>query len=184
MNTYIPGSVLPNLLDNSNAPTLYRMKCPYCGSDIFRPLGLKGAMGKSIGIGAAFGAIGAMVASSMSQGDLSYEPIKYQCEICKKKFEALPLKAQPDEILSAPCRITITRLSSFVGMAVSQMVYINGIKVGSLSNKGTVMFDVVTRYNTLFITDQYGMVFRKNCMRFEANPGDFMTFRFKGGKFK
>ena len=165
-----------------NVPSVYHLKCPQCGADSFRILGKKGALGKSIGVGVAFGAIGNLVANASSKDDYAYEPIQYKCIVCQKKFEALPLLAQPDEILSVPCKIIFKRLSSFVGMAVSQSVWLNGIKIGSIKNGKAIEFPTYVRYNTLFVSDQYGVAFKTD-YKFEAQPGGCVEVQFKR-KFK
>ncbi|MCL1859501.1 MAG: hypothetical protein FWF92_09765 [Oscillospiraceae bacterium] len=161
-----------------NAPSVYYLKCPFCGSNNLRVLGKKGALGASIAIGGMFGAVGNLVADSISQDNFTYEPTNYKCEACKQKFEALPLAAQPDEILTEPCKIVFTRASSFVGMWVSQTVWMNGVKLGSIKNGKTIEFMTMTKYNTLFVTDQYGVAF-KGDYKFEAQPGGITQVRFK-----
>ena len=165
-----------------NVPSTYYLKCPYCGAGNFRILGKKGALGASIGIGVAFGALGNIVTNAVTKDDYAYEPINYKCESCGQKFEAYPLAAQPDEILPAPCKVVFTRLSSFVGMWVSQSVWMNGIKMGPIKNGKTLEFDTYVKNNTLFVTDQYGVAFRGS-YKFEAQPGACVTVRFKR-KFK
>lgn len=160
-----------------SAPSLYRLQCPKCGGNTFQILGVKGAAGKSVGISVAFGAIGNMVASSMSKDDMSYKPVNFKCS-CGNKFESFPMQAQPDEILTAPCTIRFTRVSSFVGMAVSQTIWMNGLKVSPVGNGKTVEFQTMTKYNTLFVTDQYDAAFKGN-YKFEAVPGGTIDVRFK-----
>lgn len=164
-----------------NAPSLHNLACPKCNASDFKVVGAKGSMGKTLGA-SAFGAIGFLVADSMSKNDYTYEPLNYKCNSCGKKFESLPLLAQPDEILSAPCKISFKRLSSFVGMAVSQNIWLNGIKVGPVGNGKTVEFETMTKHNILFVTDQMGVAF-KGHYSFEAQPGGTVEVQFKR-KFK
>ncbi|MCL2106666.1 MAG: hypothetical protein FWH26_06390 [Oscillospiraceae bacterium] len=167
-----------------NAPSLHYLRCPDCRSDQLKILGKKGAVGKSIAVGAAFGAVGAMVASSNSESDFSFEPSYFKCESCKKKFESLPLMAQPEELLAAPCKIVFKR-SGFYGWAVAYGVWINGVKVCSIKSGKTVEFSTITKYNTLFLTDMYGVAFKKGGVKkFEAQPGGIVEVEFKGAKFK
>ncbi len=169
---------------NTNAtqqdyPSMRKVVCPKCGQNDLKILGTSGSKGAAIGIGMAFGAVGNLVASSMSKSDLSVQPIKYQCRGCKNKFETMPLKAEPDEILSAPCTITFKRLSRFTGMAVAQSVWLNGVKVGTVGNGKTITFQTLTKYNTVFVTDAYGVAF-KGDHKFEAQSGGTEEIRFKG----
>ena len=168
--------------ENTVPVSLYRLKCPHCEGSEFTILGKKGALGKAIAVSVAFGAIGNLVQSSMSKNDYKLEPTNYKCLRCKKKFEALPLLAPSDEILSNPCEIIFTRLSSFVGMAVSQSVWLNGVKMNSVSNGKTVKFTTSVKYNTIFVTDHSGVAF-KDTFKFEAQSGGKVELRFKR-KFK
>lgn len=161
-----------------NFPSLYKLTCPKCGGKDFKVLGTKGAKGASMGIGMAFGAIGNLVASSASKDEASVQPVQYQCKSCKNKFDSLPLNAEPDEILSQPCTITFTRLSSFVGMAVLQGVWLNGVKVGSIANGKSMTFQTLTKHNTVYVTDQYGVVINDS-YNFEAQSGGQQTLNFK-----
>ncbi|MDR1464606.1 MAG: hypothetical protein LBJ11_04820 [Oscillospiraceae bacterium] len=160
-------------------PSLYYLQCPHCGGGgNFQVLGKKGALGKSIGVGLAFGAVGNLVANSMTQDDYTFEPTQYRCGACGKKFESPPLVARPEELLSAPCKIVFTRKSGFYGMAVAQSVWLNGVKIGPVKNGQTIEFLTYTRYNTLFVTDQFGVAF-KGDYKFEAQPGGQVVAQFK-----
>jgi hypothetical protein len=88
----------------------------------------------------------------------------------------MPLDALPDEYLSAPCALNFERVSSFVGMAVVQNVHLNGIKIGPIKNGQTLNFSTLVKYNTLFVTDMYGVAF-KDPYRFEASPGGTINVR-------
>lgn len=161
-----------------NAPSLYRTVCPKCGQNDFKIIGTKGAKGKGIAMGMALGAVGNLIAASKNEKDMDLKPIQYQCNSCKKKFEAMPLKAEPDEILEQPCTITLKRHSSFVGMAVSQSVFLNGVKVGTVNNKQTITFQTYTKHNIVFVTDQYGIAF-KGHYAFVAQSGGTENIDFK-----
>jgi len=143
---------------------------------------MKGAMGKAVGMGIALGAVGNMLANDASKDDYTYAPLNYKCETCHKKFEAFPYAAQPDEILQQPCKIIFTRLSSFIGMFVSQSIWLNGIKIGSVKNGKTIEFVTHIKSNIIFVTDQYGMAFKTD-YRFEARSGGSVGVKFKR-KFK
>lgn len=168
--------------NQGNLPSVHELKCPKCGNSELKILGTKGAMGKSMGISMAFGAVGNLVASSVSKDDYTIQPIKYKCSSCGKKFDTLPLNANPEEILDAPCTIHFTRLSSFVGIAVSQSVYLNGVKVASIGNGKSVDFQTFVKHNTIFVTDHNGVAF-KGCYKFEAQSGGNERISFKR-KFK
>lgn len=176
MNPEIPNQ--PADTTQRNFPSLHKLTCPKCGKNDLKVLGTKGSKGASIGIGMAFGAIGNIIASSASKDEASLQPIQYQCKSCRNKFDSLPLNAVPDEILSEPCTITFTRLSSFVGMAVLQGVWLNGVKVGSIENGKTMTFQTFTKHNTIFVTDQYGVVINE-AYSFEAQSGGQQNVNFK-----
>jgi len=63
-------------------------------------------------------------------------------------------------------------------MAVSQFVYLNGLKIGSVKNKGTIEFQTFLKNNTVFVTDHAGMAFKSAC-KFNAQPGGRVELRFK-----
>lgn len=158
-------------------PSLYRLTCPSCGSGDFLVAGVKGSMGKSMATTLAFGAIGNLVAGANAEADWTTQPLQYKCNGCKKKFESGPLVAGQDELLSAPCNIHFERPGSFVGMAVPQIVYLNGLKIGPVGNKKSIDFPTYLKYNTLFVTDQHGVAFKGN-YKFEAAPGGNIHVRF------
>ena len=162
----------------TNYPSLHKLTCPKCGQKDLKVLGTKGAKGASIGVGMAFGAIGNLVASSLSKDEAAVQPVQYQCKACKNKFDSLPLNAEPDEILEQPCTINFNRLSSFVGMAVTQGVWLNGVKVGSIDNGKSMTFQTFTKHNTVYVTDQYGVVI-KDDFKFEAQSGGTQDINFK-----
>ncbi len=161
-----------------NVPSIYALTCPKCQSGDLQILGTKGSKGAAIGMTLALGAVGNMIANATNKEDFSLRPIQYKCRSCKNKFESLPYVAKPEEILSKPCTINFHRLSSFVGMAVSQDVWMNGIKVGSVGNKKTISFQTMIRHNTLFVTDQYGTAF-KGDYKFEAQEGGTIDVKYK-----
>lgn len=162
---------------NLNVPSFNYIKCPKCGSNQYRILGGQLSAGK-IGMGIALGAVGSLLADSMDDGVAPYAPTRFKCSSCKHKFESLPSQALPEEILSAPCRVVFTRLSSFVGIAVTQTVWLNGLAIGRVDNKQTIEFPVYTRYNTIYVTDHMGMAF-KGHYSFEAMPGGSIQVNFK-----
>ena len=158
--------------------TLKGLKCPRCGSEHLTVTGKKGALGASIATGAAFGAIGNLVAARQANANTATEPLQYKCQNCANKFESLPAVAPPEDVLDTPCTITFTRLGSFVGMAVPQFVHNNGVNLGSVKNGKSIAFTTNNRYNVLFVTDQFGVAFKSE-YRFEAQPGSSVSVRFK-----
>ncbi|MDR3364806.1 MAG: hypothetical protein LBS91_07685 [Clostridiales Family XIII bacterium] len=167
-----------NQIARTGIPSLYYVKCPKCGSASFIMVGQPGAKGKSIGIALAFGAIGGLASAHAASGRDAVEPLQYHCKDCKKKFVAGPLEAMPDELLSAPATINVERVKSSVGMAVPQIVFINGVKVGELLNGRVMTFQTPLRFNTLVVTDHFGVAFKTGTTRFEVQPGAAAHFRF------
>lgn len=157
--------------------SIYNLKCPACGAGEYMVLGIKGSMGKSIATSLAFGAIGNLVAGSGASKNAATEPIQYKCGHCSEKFEALPFYASAEEILPVPCTVQFERVSSFVGAAVPQIMYLNGEKIGPVKNGKTVTCQTNIRYNTVFVTDQHGVAF-KDVYRFEAPPQGTVLVRF------
>ena len=160
-------------------PSLYYLRCPKCGASELRLLGEKGALGKSLAIGAAFGSIGLMVAASdASSKPIVTEALKYKCKQCKNKFVTYPLPAKEDELLATPCKVTFTRVFSMFGMAVPQILYINGMKVGPIKNGQSHTFETAIKYNTLHVTDANGVAFADE-YNFEAADGGEVIAKFK-----
>ncbi len=164
-------------LQERQYPSLYRLRCPHCGSDQFKILGKKGAAGKAVAVAGAAGAIGNLAANFTGNESGAFEPVNYRCGQCGKKFEAAPLAAEADEILADPCTVVFRRLSSLAGMA-AQWVWLNGVKMGAAGNGKTLEFEIRTKYNILFVTDQYGVAF-KDDYRFEARSGGTAEVSFK-----
>jgi Zn finger protein HypA/HybF involved in hydrogenase expression len=160
-------------------PSLKDLKCPLCGSGNFSVIGVKGALGKAVATGAAFGAIGSLVAGSNAAKDTATQPLQYKCNDCKNKFVSTPLAAAAVDILPVPCTVTFERLSGIVGAAVPQIVYINGMKAGAVKNGKSITFQTYGKYNVMFVTDQYGVAFKSD-YKFEAQPGGSVLVRFKG----
>ena len=164
-------------MENRQYPSLNAVQCSNCGSKNYRIIGTKGSMGKAIG-SAMFGAIGALAASSNAKNDYELRPLQCKCKDCKAKFDAMPSAAAEDDILDTPCTITLRRLSSFVGMAVVQQVFLNGIKVGNVKNNSELTFETNTKNNVIFVTDQSGVAFCDPYV-FTAQNGEVRTIDFK-----
>lgn len=170
----------------SNKPSIYGITCPKCQNTDLTVLGTEGARKAAMKIGVAagaFGAIGAAVAASSSQPDLTaFKALEFKCRSCKKKFTAPAFEAAPEEVLDVPCTVNFIRLKAFYGWAVAQNVWINGVRVGDVKNGKTLTFKVFTKHNTVFVTDMYGVAF-KGDFKFEATEGGSVDIRFKGKKF-
>ncbi|MBR0382242.1 MAG: hypothetical protein IJH71_07400 [Eubacterium sp.] len=164
-------------MENNQYPSVANLACPKCGKKDFRVISIKGSLAK-IGTVAAFGALANLALDSKSKGDFEIKPVKYQCLGCKNKFEALPLVAEPDELLETPCRIKFHRQKSALGMAVSQQVYMNGVKMGNVGNGKELEFQTFIKENTLFVTDQTGTAF-PGTYKFTAENGGTEQIEFK-----
>ena len=164
--------------DKPQYPSVALLTCPNCGQKQFKIIGTKGSLGKAIVGAGMFGAVGNMVMDSRSKENFELLPVKYQCLSCKNKFEALPLVAEDEEVLDTPCTIVFHRLGSPVGMAVSQQVFLNGVKMGSVKNKADLEFQTHTKQNTIFVTDQYGVAFPGE-YTFTAENGGFVEINYK-----
>ena len=158
--------------------TLKGLRCPQCGSEDLDVKGKAGSMGKEVA-GAFFGgAIANLAMSSSASKNTETVPLAYVCRSCKHKFQSPPLAAPQEDVLSAPCTISFTRVSSFVGALAAQVVYLNGVNCGAVKNGATITLQTSNRWNTMFVTDQYGVAF-KSVYRFEAVPGGTVAVRFK-----
>lgn len=162
----------------SEIATLKGMKCPKCGSEELVIKGKPGGMGKAFGGAMLGGAAANMIVSSKAAKNVQSGPVAFVCGKCKHKFESVPLLAPEEEVLNAPCTITFTRLGSMVGCAVVQMVYLNGINCGAVKNGNSITIETSNRYNTMYVTDQYGVAF-PGVYRFEAVPGGHVDVKFK-----
>ena len=164
-------------MENKKYPSLKSIYCPQCRGTHYKILGTKGSLGKAAGA-AMFGAIGNMIQSSSAKNDYEIRPIRFKCQNCGNKFESIPFTAADNEILEMPCTIVLHRLSSFVGMAVVQQVFLNGVKVGNVSNNGELRFETWTKDNVIFVTDQSGVSFG-DAYTFTAQGGEMKTLNFK-----
>ena len=63
-------------------------------------------------------------------------------------------------------------------MAVSQQVYLNGVKIGNVKNGQDLAFQTFTKNNTVFVTDQAGIAF-PGSYSFVAEPGGSEDIQFK-----
>lgn len=163
----------------SNIASLKELRCPNCGSGDILPLGKKGAMGSEVAAAFFGGAIANLAVSSNAskQSAGPVESLSYKCKSCKNKFASLPFVAADGDVLPVPCKINFTRLKSFVGAAVVQIVYLNGVSCGPIKNGKMISFHTENRWNTLFVTDAYGVAF-PDVYRFEALPGGEVHVRF------
>ena len=167
---------------NDTIASLIKMKCPRCGGADFKVIGNKGAAARSILIGGAFGAIGSMVAGRSAAKDMETKPVNYKCTNCKHTYSDVPSDAPEEEILSVQCIISFERVSNFVGAAIPQVVYLNGIKIGTIKNGKKITFPTFVKKNIIFVTDQFGNAFPGH-YTFEAQPNTSILVRFNR-KFK
>ena len=151
-------------------------KCPQCGASDWAPLGTPGYAGRGVLI-VLFGFLGAMIANANAKKNAGSEAFVCKCASCKAKWTATPQAVPMAERLEQPCEISLTRPGGFVGAAVSQFVYLNGIRAGVLKNNSTVNFQTNVKHNILFVTDASGTVF-KDIRRFDAEPGENKSFSF------
>lgn len=163
-------------MENIQYPSLKNMQCPHCNGTEFKILGTKGATGKAVGA-VMFGAIGSLVQSSDTKNDFELRPIRYKCQSCNKKFESVPFVAAEDDLLDEPCTVVLHRLSSFVGMAVLQQVFLNGVKVGTVKNNKELSFKTYTKHNVIFVTDHSGVAF-PDAYTFTAESGGMKELKF------
>lgn len=160
--------------------SLRGLRCPSCNSGHLAITGLPGALGASLAKGLAFGTVGNLVAGKQAAANTQTEALQYKCKACGHKFVSQPLIAPEEERLSTPCTLTFTRAGSFVGAAVPQIVYLNGIKQGPVKNGRSLQLVTHCKHNVVFVTDQFGVVF-KSLYQFEAQPGGHQEVRFKRG---
>ena len=165
-------------LNSEEEATLIGITCPKCGSPEFKVRGLKGSSSKSIATSLLAGGIGHMVASSKSKTDYELKPIDFQCVECKKKYTTLPNIEPEEELLDEPCEITVKRPSSFVGAALKHQIFLNGVKMGVVSNGKEITFETKTKTNVVFITDPHGSPF-KNDYKFTAESGGRHRIEYK-----
>lgn len=162
-------------------PTFVGLECPKCGNTEFKINGTKNSTMtgiKNASNVAFLGALGNIVTSASSEKDFDLRETKFQCSKCKNKFDSLPNAANTDEILEKPCTVTFKRLSSLIGGAVTQQVFLNGVKVGSVKNGDEIKFNTYTKNNVVFVTDHNGNAF-KGDFKFTAESGGHQEIKFK-----
>jgi hypothetical protein len=151
-------------------------RCPHCGGGEWNPAGLTGAAGRVVLI-TFLGVIGNAIAGSNLKNRKDDDPFVCKCGSCKKKWELIPVKAPEAECLESPCSINVTRPGGFVGAAVGQYAYLNGIRMGILKNGGSLSFQTHVKHNLLYFTDLSGIVY-KDFKRFDADAGGSKNFIF------
>ena len=166
-------------------PSLYQIKCPFCGSDQYVPLGKKSSALQqfSTGLAAGLAPRTATTIANRHAGNMSDAiPLQYQCTQCKKKYEFTPLPANEDEVLDQCCDIRFERAKMLRGSAGVYTVYLNGIPIGNLGNGESFTFQTMLKYNTVFVGFGNGIVFRE-LIKFQAVPGGHVGIVFDG-KFR
>ena len=160
-------------------PSLYQLKCPFCGNGSFIPLGVKRSAFKQFASGLSAGlapVIATVVANAQAGNLVEVVPLEYQCPQCKKKYEFAPLPANTEEILDQYCTVHFERAKMFKGSAGVYTVYLNGVPVDNVRNGEVVSFLTNLRYNTIFVGFGKGIIYR-DYMRFEAvSGGDIRVF--------
>lgn len=79
--------------------------------------------------------------------------------------------------LSAPCTVTLTRLSSSFGCAMGIQVFMNGYPIGTIKNGQTLSAATNVRYNELSV--HYNADNTANSIVFEAAAGGFIGIELK-----
>ena len=166
-------------------PSLYQLKCPFCGNEKYMPLGKKRSGLNQIVSGASMGAapvIATAVLNQQAKRLTGAAPLQYQCTQCKKKYEFTPLVADTDEIIEKMCTINFERVKRFRGSAGTYTVYLNGVPIENLKNGESFTFQTNIKHNTVFVGFGDGFVYREY-LNFEASPD--VTFNIKfDGKFR
>jgi hypothetical protein len=159
-------------------PSLLTVRCPRCGAGNPDVVGTKGSQVEAdggVGLGFAFGAIGSMAENYaiVERGiakALAYSDTAFKCYACGFAFFALPAEAGQAELLAAPATVTAVRQPNRKDKAEPQHVFLNGVLVGTVGDGQAVTFSTTVRFNTLFVTNQYGKALGR-AYRFEAAPG-------------
>ncbi|MGI6546441.1 MAG: hypothetical protein ACOX2M_08520 [Fastidiosipilaceae bacterium] len=158
--------------------TLKGMKCPQCESEELTIKGKVDGVGNSVVGTILGGAIVQLAVSKNASKNVETTPIAFVCLKCKHKFQSYPLNAPLEDMLDAPCTIQFTRLGSMVGAALAQFVYLNGVNCGPVKNGKTITLQTGNRWNTLYVTDHYGVA-SPSVYRFEAAPGGTIAVKFR-----
>lgn len=157
-------------------PSLNALACPQCKGKNLRVLGIQGSRRNAFVSALPFGMISAM--DNVAEKTSKLTPMEYKCEACGTKFEAYPFKSTPDEILDAPCTVNFHRLGALTGMAVPQLVWLNGVCMKWVANKQSVTFQTFIKHNVVVVTDHCGVAF-KGHFTFEAKSGGTQEIKFK-----
>ncbi|MDR0507550.1 MAG: DUF805 domain-containing protein [Dysgonamonadaceae bacterium] len=131
--------------------SLEYLRCPQCGSKSFTALFLGGK--NVVNPAKAIATV----------------PMTYKCDDCRQRFTAVPTEADKDEILAAPCEVVVKRMSNIIGAVTIFIVYLNGVKVGALTNGKAISFSTRVKHNQLVVVDQEFNAF-KGAYHFEAEP--------------
>jgi len=119
---------------------------------------------------------------AMGISDSNLEPLEFACTECKTKFQAAPLEAPADQILSAPCTVFFRRLPALKGVNDEFALFLNGRRLAWVKNNQFFEFQTVVRYNDVFVTTKSGTAF-KGHRSFEAQPGGRVELQFSGIAF-
>lgn len=165
-------------MQNVMLPSLYKVRCPNCGSANFKMVGqLNAAKNYSIKK-MVLDAVDIYIDPENEATHENPNALEYSCNDCKESFLAGPFVAAPEEILQTPATISIERLKNMYGCAVSFIIYCNGCKVGEVKNGKTFTFQTWLRYNIVAVTSVTGVAFKESTIRFEAQPGGTIYYKF------
>ncbi|MDR0430595.1 MAG: DUF805 domain-containing protein [Tannerellaceae bacterium] len=172
-SVYVPPSEFIEI--PVNTAVLSALKCPQCDSKDYIPVGKKGAVGKALATQIFTGIIGNIISARSHAKNVSNEPLRYRCKKCKRYYMAEPSAATPEEHLSEPCLITLQRINIMAGAALPQVVYLNGIQIGTVKNGKAISFHTWVKENVVFVTVQ-GIAFPD--YKFTAEPGGSIVILF------
>lgn len=120
-------------------PSLAGLSCPHCGGDQFIPMRLAH---KKVRMD--------MVMEDDTVQRVVFHPIEVQCLVCGRRFDAMPHDAGPEERLTVPHTLTITREKNRLGGTV--YVMLNGFaQCLPIENGETVQLEIATKDVYIFV---------------------------------
>ena len=144
---------------------------------LLSPLGLFGT--------AASAALSPKLAKNIYHEGL--EPLLYKCKSCRKKFLAEAEPAHEKEYLERRCEIILKRGAPLMESEASVKacpVFLNGMFVGMIERKQTIVIYTRVANNRLCIANQLGRVFKKGDIEIEAHSDKSVQLKFTGSRFK
>ncbi|NLK88020.1 MAG: hypothetical protein GX279_11095 [Clostridiaceae bacterium] len=85
------------------------------------------------------------------------------------------------EYLDTPATIEIMREKRFAGALMDYPLKLNGQRLASIPNGGSITVQTISRHNILSASDTYGTELKP--FLFDMESGGYATIRFKAGKF-